>query len=244
MMGHARHDMVAPDPLTFVQQSDVIFVTANCEYQHQTAPTLAHAVPHADRLGPLGFLSHPALNKGEGTSGAFGLLDQQLAMKWVQHNIAALGGCPDQVTAMGESAVSSTLFGRSRLDMFWTVSGRFQPLFPPHDALQCWSIPACDHAGQLHSLSPTHAVSTHTDAYRRAHSVTSSFRRHQKRRSKGVCWPQLPAASVPPLKTSSSAFETHTPKSSRQRCPGCVDCSSLRPGKIPQCGGFRWLTMP
>lgn len=57
------------------------------------------------RLGALGFLAHPALDKLLGTtSGNMGLRDQLLSLQWVQENIAAFGGDPDRVTMFGESA--------------------------------------------------------------------------------------------------------------------------------------------
>ena len=48
------------------------------------------------RLGVWGFLQNPAILQ-EGSSNA-GLLDQRMAMRWLQENIAAFGGDPYQVT--------------------------------------------------------------------------------------------------------------------------------------------------
>lgn len=76
------------NPRRLVTQGDVIVVTINY------------------RLGALGFLAHPALS-GEsayGASGNYGLMDQQLALQWVQDNIAQFGGNPHKVTIFGESA--------------------------------------------------------------------------------------------------------------------------------------------
>jgi para-nitrobenzyl esterase len=58
------------------------------------------------RLGPLGFLVHPGLeaeNK-EGISGNYAVLDQILALKWIQSNISNFGGDPSKVMIFGESA--------------------------------------------------------------------------------------------------------------------------------------------
>ncbi|MFZ3483515.1 carboxylesterase/lipase family protein [Sphingomonas sp. 3-13AW] len=58
------------------------------------------------RLGVLGYLAHESLSAEtpEGTSGNYGLLDQIAALRWVQRNIGAFGGDPDNVTIAGESA--------------------------------------------------------------------------------------------------------------------------------------------
>jgi para-nitrobenzyl esterase len=58
------------------------------------------------RLGPLGFLAHPALSAEDpdGVSGNFGLRDVHTALRWVNDNAAALGGDPDRVLLFGESA--------------------------------------------------------------------------------------------------------------------------------------------
>ena len=63
------------------------------------------------RVGVLGFLSHPDLNKESSyhASGNYGLLDQIAAIRWVHDNIAAFGGDPDRVTVAGQSAGASAV---------------------------------------------------------------------------------------------------------------------------------------
>ena len=58
------------------------------------------------RLGPLGFLAHPALSaeSGHAFSGNYGLLDQIEALKWVRENITRFGGDPGRITVMGQSS--------------------------------------------------------------------------------------------------------------------------------------------
>ena len=81
-------------PTKLVHQGDVIVVTINY------------------RLGALGFLAHPALTaeSPDHISGNYGIMDQQFALRWVQRNIAAFGGDPDNVTIFGESAGGRSVF--------------------------------------------------------------------------------------------------------------------------------------
>ena len=58
------------------------------------------------RVGALGYMAHEGLSaeSESGVSGNYGILDQIAALKWVQNNIEAFGGDPDNVTVFGESA--------------------------------------------------------------------------------------------------------------------------------------------
>jgi para-nitrobenzyl esterase len=56
------------------------------------------------RVNVFGFLAHPALDAEGHAAVNYGLMDQQAALGWVQRNIRAFGGNPDNVTIFGESA--------------------------------------------------------------------------------------------------------------------------------------------
>lgn len=63
------------------------------------------------RLSVFGFLAHASLSKESkrGSSGNYGLQDQNEALHWVKRNISAFGGNPDQITIAGESAGSMSV---------------------------------------------------------------------------------------------------------------------------------------
>jgi para-nitrobenzyl esterase len=63
------------------------------------------------RMGVFGFFAHPELTResGHGASGNYGMMDQVAALRWVQKNISAFGGNPDNVTVNGQSAGSRSI---------------------------------------------------------------------------------------------------------------------------------------
>ncbi|MEM7336466.1 MAG: carboxylesterase family protein, partial [Chloroflexota bacterium] len=58
------------------------------------------------RLGLMGYFAHPDLSaeSENNVSGNYGTLDQIAALQWIQENVSAFGGDPNNVTIFGESA--------------------------------------------------------------------------------------------------------------------------------------------
>jgi para-nitrobenzyl esterase len=103
-----------------------------------------HGVVHVTvqhRIGALGYMAHPELtaegcvDRGVCGSGNYGQLDLILALKWVQTNIAAFGGDPNNVTIWGHSGggqktnflvaspLAKGLFHRAIAEAGWTTGG-------------------------------------------------------------------------------------------------------------------------
>ena len=79
--------------------------SSSTTYNHPMLPNKGVVVVTANsRLGPMGYLAHPALSAESGTgSGNYGTLDLKASLEWIRDNIAAFGGDPENVTIMGES---------------------------------------------------------------------------------------------------------------------------------------------
>ncbi|MFD0201065.1 MULTISPECIES: carboxylesterase/lipase family protein [Saccharothrix] len=86
------------------------------------------------RLGNLGFFGFPGLANG----GAFGIEDQQAALRWVRRNIAGFGGDPDNVTLAGESAgahsVCAQLVSPGAAGLFQRAIAQSTPCVPGSSA--------------------------------------------------------------------------------------------------------------
>jgi len=106
------------------------------------------------RLNVFGWLSHPALDNEGHLFGNYGVLDQQLALKWVKRNIAQFGGDKNNVTVGGQSsgALDAALsmispLATGLLNRVICQSYCPAPLLPGG-----YSTPFGDSGGQGHSL--------------------------------------------------------------------------------------------
>ena len=123
------------------------------------------------RVNYFGFFAHPdlAAENENKVSGNYGMLDQIAALKWVQENIAAFGGNPDNVTIFGQSAggssVASHLCSDATDGLFHKAiiqSGSFgmvsNALGTTLEEAEAWGVKACQEVGktveELRALSP------------------------------------------------------------------------------------------
>lgn len=100
-------DVSGPLPVLVFLHGGAFVMGASSQYDGQRLSELGVVVVTLNyRLGALGFLSLPALDdmRAGVPSGSDGIRDQQLALHWVQDDIAAFGGDAHNVTLVGESA--------------------------------------------------------------------------------------------------------------------------------------------
>jgi para-nitrobenzyl esterase len=146
------------------------------------------------RLGDFGFLALPALSDeaADGSSGNYGLEDQQFALQWVQNNIAAFGGNAHLVTIQGESAggfsVCANLVSPTAAGLFQqaiTESGPCSFPFPTlataetqgttiADNLGCNQSVAAQVAACMRALSPQQLLSQEPSNFGLSSGATAS----------------------------------------------------------------------
>lgn len=124
------------DPSVMVSENDIVVVTINY------------------RLGALGWLVEPGLLaaapnvfQNTGDAGNYGLMDQQLALQWVQHNIRGFGGDPRKVTIGGESAGGLSV--SSLLASTTTATGLYRGAIIESGAYMLHSVPSKDVYGAV-----------------------------------------------------------------------------------------------
>jgi para-nitrobenzyl esterase len=105
----ARKDLQGAPVLVWLHTGS--FVAASANFAGTNGRKLAEetgvvVVAPNYRLGPLGFLAHPALTSEnpQATSGNYGIQDQRAALAWVRDHIAGFGGDAHNVTLAGTSA--------------------------------------------------------------------------------------------------------------------------------------------
>jgi para-nitrobenzyl esterase len=136
------------NPAAIVQQGHVIVVTFNY------------------RLGPFGFLALPGLSAEDphGSSGDYGLQDQQAALRWVKANIASFGGNPNNVTIFGESAGGSSVCDQIASPL---AAGLFQKAITesgPCEGVSAFSTPSLSSAQQNGTAFAAKAGCTGSDS--------------------------------------------------------------------------------
>ena len=100
------------------------------------------------RLNLFGFMAHPALNAEGHAFGNYGLMDMQEGLRWVQRNIAAFGGDPNNVTLGGQSAgagaTAANVLSPGAKGLFHRAifqSGGYTPFVPKSPRIKAKSLP-------------------------------------------------------------------------------------------------------
>jgi len=124
---------------------------------------LAHkgvvVVTIAYRVGPLGFLAHPALTRESPykSSGNYGLMDQIAALEWIQRNIVSFGGDSNRVTIAGQSAgsmsVSMLMASPRAKGLFQRAIGESGGLFEPLQLSPHYLLAIAEREGQEYGAS-------------------------------------------------------------------------------------------
>jgi para-nitrobenzyl esterase len=113
----------------------------------------------AYRIGAFGFLAHPELTRESvhHASGNYGLMDQIAVLRWVQRNIAALGGDPARITIAGQSAgsmsVSILMASPQAKGLFARAIGESGGFFEPVQLAPGFLLANAEHDGEAFARS-------------------------------------------------------------------------------------------
>ncbi len=142
------------------------------------------------RVNYFGFFAHPDLSaeSPEGVSGNYGMLDQIAALEWVQENIKAFGGDPDNVTIFGQSAGGGSVVSHlstERTDGLFhkaiIQSGSFgvmsYAMTTTLKDAQDWGVKVCDYLGKTVEDLRQMPVEAFYDAVAEAEQVVGPFPR-------------------------------------------------------------------
>lgn len=118
-----------------------LFVGAGRDYDATKLATDGEAVVVTInyRLGVLGWFANPSIDREGHSFGNYGMLDQQLALDWVQRNISEFGGDPGNVTISGESSGGASVLGHVVSPL---SAGKFQHAIPMSGGAVALRFPA------------------------------------------------------------------------------------------------------
>lgn len=87
-VGHAADNEGSYFGASFASKTDMVYISVHY------------------RLGPLGWFTHPSVRTGneQDDSGNYAILDLVQSLEWIQENITAFGGDPNNIILSGESA--------------------------------------------------------------------------------------------------------------------------------------------